>query len=71
MDNRSAGVLETVRAGASVGTAGWAAREEQPQTGVREREGGRAMKVRAGFQDPRQPRLTWPQGARPEADPGL
>lgn len=23
------------------GTAGWAAREEQPQTGVREREGGR------------------------------
>lgn len=53
------------------GTAGWVAREEPPQTGVREREGARGDEGKGGFQElSALPHLA-SRNTRPEAYPGL
>lgn len=53
------------------GTADWATREEPPQTGVREREGGHGDEGEGGFQDlSALPHLA-SRNTRPEAYPGL
>lgn len=53
------------------GTAGWAAREEPLQTGVKEREGGHGDEGEGGFQDlSALPHLA-SRNTRPAAYPGL